>query len=192
MTPHAPLYTELLEEGCCDDGVRGGEGVRIEQGAADDAHNDDAEAAAEDLAAVADQSAAGHGSEVGDDLCDSDSVGAEAELIGKHGWVEILRAVGHEVEAGHQKDHVDQQEPVAFQSNFAFADEGAGDVAFGLAQRVASLVGLSLREAEAEEDDENRWTGTEPEERSPAVGSSVDEATSEGGRKQIAECIALL
>ena len=41
---------------------------------------------------------------------------------------------------------------MAFQSNLAFADEGACDVTFGLAQGVASLVGLSLREAEAEED----------------------------------------
>ena len=147
------LHAELLEEGGGDDGVRGGEGIRIEQGAADDAHNDDAEAAAEDLAAVADQSAAGHGTEIGDDLRDSDSVGAEAELIGKHGWVEILRAVGHEVEAGHQKDHVDQQEPVAFQSNLAFADEGACDVTFGLSQGIASLIGLSFREAEAEKND---------------------------------------
>ena len=81
---------------------------------------------------------------------------------------------------------------MAFQSDFAFADEGAGDIAFGLAQCVASLVRLGLGEAQAEEDDEDRGAGTEPVEGSPAVRGSVDEATSEGCCEQVAKSIALL
>ena len=82
----------------------GDEGVRVEEGTADNAHDDNAEAAAEDLTAVADYSAASHGAEIGDDLSDGDGIGAELELVGEQGWVEILRAVRHEVKACHQKD----------------------------------------------------------------------------------------
>ena len=40
------LDAELLEEGCSDDRFGAGEAVGVEKGAADDAHNDNAEAAA--------------------------------------------------------------------------------------------------------------------------------------------------
>lgn len=98
---HAPgaLDTELLEEGGGNDALVGDEGVGVQQDAAENTHADYAEAAAEDGGAVADDGAAGHGAEVGDDLGDGYGVGGEVVLVGEHGWVQILGAVGHEVEA---------------------------------------------------------------------------------------------
>ena len=92
-TPRA-LDAELLEEGGRGDLLGAREGVGVQQGAADDGDDDDTKAAAEDLAAVADQSAAGEGAEVGDDLSDGDSVGVEVVLVFEHGRVEVLGAVG--------------------------------------------------------------------------------------------------
>ena len=108
---HAPgaLHAELLEEGGGDDGVRGRECVGVEQAAAQDADDDDAEAAAEDLRAVAHHRAAGHGAEVRHHLGHRHGVGGEAELVGQHGRVQVLRAVRHEVEAGHEEHQVDEQ-----------------------------------------------------------------------------------
>ena len=68
------LDAELREEGGGDDGVGGGVRVRVEEGAADDTHDDDGEAAAEDLGGVADDGPAAHGAEVRDDLDDGDGV----------------------------------------------------------------------------------------------------------------------
>ena len=87
-TPGA-LDAELLEEGCSDDRFGFHEGIRIEKGAAEDAHTDNAEAASEDLGAVAYRCAAGHSAKVGDDLCYGYGVRAKFELVGKHGWVEV-------------------------------------------------------------------------------------------------------
>ena len=55
------LDAELLEEGGGDDVLAADEGVWVEEGAADDGDEDDAEAATKDLAGVADDGPAGHG-----------------------------------------------------------------------------------------------------------------------------------
>lgn len=46
-TYHAPssLHTELLEEGSCNDSIRAGKGVRIEQSTTNNADDNDAESA---------------------------------------------------------------------------------------------------------------------------------------------------
>ena len=128
------LDTELLEEGRRHEGLRRGESVWVQQGAADDADEDDAEAPAEYLRAVPNHGAAGHSAKVGDDLRDSDGIGGEVVLVGKERGVEILRAMRlgqvslrclyrekkkgsksdgfrtyHEVKASHQEYKVDQQ-----------------------------------------------------------------------------------
>ena len=92
-TPCA-LNAELFKESRRRDPLSVRESVRVQQGTADDADNDDAEAAAEDLAAVADQSTAGDGAEVGDDLGDGDGIVVEVVLVSEHCRVEVLGAVG--------------------------------------------------------------------------------------------------
>lgn len=102
---HAPsaLNTELLEEGCRDHSVTAGECIRVQQSSADDRNEDDAKPSAKDLGRVSNDGSACHSTEIGNHLCHGHGVGRELELVLEHGWVEILRAVGHEVEACHQK-----------------------------------------------------------------------------------------
>jgi len=98
------LHAKLLEKGGSDDFRIIDESIRVQQRTPDNRHENDGEAAAEDLRGVADDGAAGHGAEVCDDLGDGDCVGGEAELVLEHGGVEILGPMGHEVEAGHEDD----------------------------------------------------------------------------------------
>ena len=81
---HTPgtLDAELLEEGSGNNGFAAGVGVRVEQGASDNRDENNGEAATEDLGAVANDSAAGHGTEIGDYLSYGHGIGAEAVLVG--------------------------------------------------------------------------------------------------------------
>lgn len=88
------LDAELLEEGGGNDGVRGREGVGIEERAADHADEDDGESPTEYLRAVADHSSASHSAKVCDDLGYGYGIGAEIVLVLQHGRVQILGAVG--------------------------------------------------------------------------------------------------
>ena len=93
---HAPraLDAELLEEGRRDDGLVAGKAVRIDQGAAHDAHDDDGQATAEDLRAVSDDRSPEDRAHIGHDLGNRHFIGAKAVLVRKHRGVQILRAVG--------------------------------------------------------------------------------------------------
>lgn len=84
------LHTELLEESGRNDTVVGHEGIRIEQCATDDANADDTNPTAEDLRAISNHSATGHGAEVGYNLGDGDIGCAKLVLVGEHGRIEIL------------------------------------------------------------------------------------------------------
>ena len=101
---HAPgtLDAKLLEEGCGDDAFALDKGVRVQERAPDDADEDDAESAAEDLGAIPNCRAATHGTEISNDLCHGHGVRGEKELIRQQGWIQVLAAMRHEVEASHQ------------------------------------------------------------------------------------------
>jgi len=101
-TPSA-LDAELFEKGGCDDGFGRGESIRVEESTADDGDEDYTEATTEDLGGVANYGAAGHGAEIGDHLGYGYGVGGEVVLVGQHRWVEILRAVRHEIESSHEE-----------------------------------------------------------------------------------------
>ena len=146
------LHAELFEKSRRHDFLAADESVRIEQSAADDGDENDAESSAEDLRRVADDGAAGHGAEVGDDLRDGDGVGGEIVLVFDHERVEVLGAVGHEIEAGHEEDEVDEEEPVFFEGDAAFGEEGAGYVAVCFAHCISLAVGCCFWKAETEED----------------------------------------
>lgn len=186
------LDAKLLEEGCSHDTLARNEGVRVQQRTTKDTDNDDAKPAAEDLATITNGSAAGYGAQVGDDLRHGDGVGGEEILVGQQGWVQVLAAVGHKVEASHHQDEVDEQNPVFSERNFAFRDEGSGNITSALANGDTALESLGFWQAQTENNDQHWRTGAEPEEWSPAMRSGVDEATGEGCRKQVAKCIALL
>ena len=101
------LDAELFKECRGHDFVAADESVWVQQRAADDGDDDDAEASTEDLGGVPDHGAACHGAQVGDYLRDGDSVGGEVVFVLEHERIEILRAVGHEVEPRHEEDQVD-------------------------------------------------------------------------------------
>ena len=124
--PPGALDAELFEKGRGYDFGVADVRVGVEDGAADDGDDNDGEAPAEDLRAVADDRAACHGAEVGDDLGDGDGVSGELVLILQHERIEVLGTVGHEVESGHEEDKVDKEEPVLLNGDAAFGEEGAG------------------------------------------------------------------
>jgi hypothetical protein len=70
----------------------------------------------------------------------------------------------HEVESGHEQDHVRQNQPVILQSKFRFLLEHLGRILVGIAGFLSFLERLRLRQTQAEDDNENRRTGAEPEE----------------------------
>lgn len=164
------LDAELLEKGGGHDGVGADKGVRVEEGATDDAAADDAEAAADGLGEEADDGAAGHGAEVGDDLGNGDLVGREVELVLQHGRVEILAAVAHEVEAGHEEDEVGEEHPVLADGDAALLEEDGADgdavvgaLSLGLfADTLALTVDGGFGHHETEDDEEHGRAGTEP------------------------------
>jgi len=109
------------------------------------------------------------------------SVGTEVVLVAQHGRVDILRTVGlrnnvsiqvrwcgvtqayHEVEACHEQHHVDEEQPVPLQRNFAFGDEGLSDIVSSFSDSLTLLVCLCLGQAETEDDYQDWGTCAEPE-----------------------------
>ena len=89
--------------------------------------------------------------------------------------------MGHEVEAGHEEDEVDEYQPMFFEGDFAFAEEGRADPTSSFlpicpccpSNRSMLFINLRLGQQQSQSDDDNRRTGAEPEEWSPAVGGGV-------------------
>lgn len=186
------LDAELFEERRSDDGSVVDVGVRVQKSSPNNGNEDDRESTSEYLRAVSDHRSSSHGAKVGHYLGNSDRIGGEVVLVGQHGRVQILRSVGHEVEASHEKDHVGQEKPMPLQCHSALSQEGLGNVALGNSDGLSLLEGFGLGHHETGGDDENRWASSEPEEWAPAVGSGVYKAASEDCRKQVAKGISLL
>lgn len=110
-----------------------------------------------------------------DILGDSDLGSREIVLVLQHGRVEILGAVRHEVEAGHEQDQVGQQQPVPLDGDLALLDKGLADAAaLRLAQRLVVVVRVRLAEEQAPNDEDGRRARAEPVEGAPLVGCRVD------------------
>ena len=91
----------------------------------------------------------------------------------------------HEVETGHKEDQVQEQGPVALDSDLAFFDESLADVLprslCGAADVFVLLVHVCLGKHETPDDEEDRRAGSKPEKGSPFVRGRVDESPSKGG-----------
>lgn len=173
------LHAELFEE-CWSCHCRGaGEGVWIQQSTSNYADVDDREASAEALGEVSDNCAATYGSDIGDYLRDGDLVLIEPILVFKHGGIEVLRTMAHEVyiiisiqtvfamistltEASHQAHHVDKDGPMLRQSSLSFLDESLANVTAGSSYTLPLLECLCLGEAQAKYDQQDRRTSAEP------------------------------
>src|SRR4051812_9788208 len=92
--PPSTLDAELLKVGWSYDAVAGGEGVGVQQGASNNGNDDDGETTTENGGAIANNSTASDGAQIGNDLGNGDSIGAEVVLVAQHGRIKILRAVG--------------------------------------------------------------------------------------------------
>lgn len=192
------LHAELLEESSGHDGRVVHKGVGVEQSTADNAADDDAEATADRLAHETNNGTASHGAQVSNDLGHGDLVGTESQLVRQHGRVQILAAVAHEVEAGHEQNKVGQQDPVALDGDLALLDEDLAN-RFVVASVLAGLdthaltftVCLSLGHHQTEGDEKDGRAGAKPEQRAPSVGGGVDETPSEGSGEEITKGILL-
>jgi hypothetical protein len=161
------------------------------------------------LGAIANSGPTKHGTEIGHNLSDCDLIRGEVVLIAEHRRVEILqilipwivlivksetylRAMRHKVETSHKQNHVCQKNPVPLQSNFPFCNEGRADIAPCLPDGHSLVKGVGLGQHESEDNDKHRRAGTEPEQRAPPMGRSIDKSTGEDCGKEIAKCISLL
>lgn len=61
--------------------------------------------------------------------------------------------MGHEVEARHEEDEVDEEDPVFAEGVFAFLHEEFGGIGLFFADPFAFEIGLCFWEAQAEDDD---------------------------------------
>lgn len=108
----------------------------------------------------------------------------------------LLATVAHEVEASHQQNEIRKQQPVPLQSYLALSEERLGDAAPGFLgrppHRLPLLVYLRLGEHQTVDNDQDGRACAEPEQRPPAVGRRVHQATGERGGEQVAKGVALL
>lgn len=91
-TPCA-LDAELFEKGGGDDALVGNESVWVQQRAAHHADADDTETSSKGLREVTDDGSTRHCTEVGNNLCYSDGVGIELELVRQHCRVETFNTL---------------------------------------------------------------------------------------------------
>ena len=88
-----PLNHGLLEECRRNDTLAANETIRIDQCATDNTGEDDAEATAEHLRKISNNSTSCHRTQVCNDLCYGDGVCGETVLVGQHRGIEILASV---------------------------------------------------------------------------------------------------
>lgn len=112
-------------------------------------------------------------------------------MVFEHSRIQILRAMGHEVEAGHEEDHINEKEPVSLNGSSAFLEECICDVLSCFADSLTFNERVSLREEESEDDQENWWPCSKPEEWAPSVRRGVDEASCEDCCEQVPEGVSL-
>ena len=129
------LDAELFKECGRHDRFVANKGIGIQQSAANDADEDDGKSSTEDLATEADDCTSRHGTQIRYHLGDGHGIGGEVVLVLNHERVNILTAMRHEVEARHEQNEVDEEQPVPLQGDFAFGEESVGDVPVGLPHR---------------------------------------------------------
>lgn len=106
------LHAELLEKRGRHDPLVGNEGIRVEQRATNHTDRNDREASPEDLRYIPHHRPTRHGAQIRHNLGDGDGVRGEIVLVLEHEWVDVLRAVRHEIEPGHQQHEIDEEKPV--------------------------------------------------------------------------------
>ena len=68
----------------------------------------------------------------------------------------------HKIHARHQKNKIDQKEPMPLESNFAFLDESLPDIVTGRPNTLALDVRISLGQEQSKNDEQHRRCSAEP------------------------------
>ena len=100
--------------------------------------------------------------------------------------------MGHEVEACHQKDKVNEEQPMLLERYAAFGNEGNCHTAIRFSHSISFTVRCRLWETKTEEDDEDWGASAKPEKRTPAMRCGIHKTASKRCRQEISKRIALL
>jgi hypothetical protein len=66
------------------------------------------------------------------------------------------------------------------QSDFSFSDESPSNITPLISNQLPLLERIGFRQAKAENDDQNRRAGTEPEEWTPSMRCGIDKTSGKG------------
>lgn len=137
-----PLHAELLEKRSSSYLLRTHERIRIKQRPANNRNINNTKPPPQHLRQIPHRRTTSHSAQIRHDLRDRNRVGGELVFVFQQRGVQVLRAVRHEVEPGHEEDEVDEQQPVAFEGYAAFGEEGGAYVCVGGADALAFEEGV--------------------------------------------------
>ena len=103
--------------------------------------------------------------------------------------------MAHEVEASHEQNQVDEEDPVFLERDLALFKEYIADIIRPIrssSKPLSFLECLGLRQHQASDDEDDRWAGGEPVKRAPAVRSCVDKGSSKCGSKEIPKGVLIM
>lgn len=98
----------------------------------------------------------------------------------------------HEVESGHEQDHVDQCKPVVLNGLASLVNKATRGSGCILSHNLPLTIRLGLGEVESPDDEEDRRASAEPKQRPPRVDGCVNQRTSKGSGQEIADGITSL
>lgn len=161
-----------------------GEKTQRDREEAEERRRDDRAAAADRLREASEENAAEDRADVRDDREQGDGADAEAALLLQKRWIEILRAVRHEVEAGHQRDRVDEERGLGAER---------GDQARARVRVARARAGLPRgRLGHVCADVEHEERRERPRHEHPAPAEVREDQVVDDRREQIAERVAFL
>ncbi|KAG7844030.1 hypothetical protein KL941_004512 [Ogataea angusta] len=189
------LDAELQEKGAGVDSSALDERPRVQQSGAADAADEDRQTSADEVGEVADDDTAHKRADVGHAVRHGGPVLRVVVQLRQHRWVQVLGAVRHEVEAGHEQHEIDDHGPVVLNGagcllRKRWLRNAAVPVVlldFSLAHK---RLGVWQRQSESEQTQRHR--ATQQKQRLPAHVDVVCEHPGEHDGQKVAERVALL
>ncbi|KAG7866132.1 hypothetical protein KL918_004121 [Ogataea parapolymorpha] len=193
-TPGA-LDAKLQEKGARVDSSAFDERPWVQQRGTADAADEDRQTSADEVGKVADDNTAHESADVGHAVRHSGSVVRIVVQLRQHRRIQVLGAVRHEVEAGHEQHEIDDHGPIVLESaDGLLRERWLRNAAFSVVLLDFSLahkrLGVWQRESESEQTQRNR--ATKQKQRLPAHFDVVCEHSGEDHGEKVAERVALL
>lgn len=98
----------------------------------------------------------------------------------------------HKVESSHEQDHVDQQHPMLLQSHLSLRDEHLPHTIEFRSHCNPFNIRIGLRQHQTPDNKKYRRASTKPEQRSPFMRRSINQAPRKDRRQKISKRIPLL